>query len=332
MRKYLITTLNSMATGLFASLLIGTILEQLGLLINLNILVEFGTIAKLLMGPAIGVAVAFGLQAPPLVIVGGAIAGALGANTFVISNSLVSVQIGEPVGAFIAALVGVEFGRRLAGKTPVDILVLPAATIIAGGITGFFISPIIAQFMTGLGAVINQATELHPFPMGIIVSVSMGMILTLPISSAAIAISLGLSGLAAGAATVGCCTQMIGFAVISYKDNKVGGVLAQGLGTSMLQIPNIIRNPWIWIPPTLASAILGPIGTIVFKMQNNPVGAGMGTAGFVGQIGTLATMGSSAWPGIITLHFLLPAILSLIFAQALYKLKWIKTGDMKLKI
>jgi len=171
---------------------------------------------------------------------------------------------------------------------------------------------------------------MHPLPMGILVSVMMGMILTLPISSAALAISLGLSGLAAGAATVGCCCQMIGFAVQSYRENGLGGLIAQGLGTSMLQIPNIVKNPLIWIPPTISSALLGPLATLFFKMENNRIGAGMGTSGLVGQFGTYAEMGNSAWPGMILLHFLLPAVLTLFFSEFLRKKKLIKPGDMRL--
>ncbi len=332
MRKYAILTLNSMATGLFASLIIGVILEQLGILFHLSFFVTIGTVAKLLMGPAIGVAVAFALKAPPLVQVAAAITGALGAGTFNFVDGVILARIGEPVGAFVASLLAVEVGRRIVGKTPIDILAVPALTILVGGLAGQSIAPIIAAFMAGLGSFINEATTLHPFPMGIIVSVVMGMILTLPISSAAVAISLGLSGLAAGAATVGCCCQMVGFAVSSYKENGWSGLFAQGVGTSMLQIPNIVQNPRIWIPPTLTAAILGPVATILFKMENIPVGAGMGTSGFIGQIGTITAMGTKAWPSMIVLHFLLPALLSAAFTFLLMKVKWIKQGDMKLKV
>lgn len=332
-KKYLIKTLNSMATGLFASLIIGVILEQAGLALNWTLLVHLGQVAKLLMGPAIGISVASSVQAPPLVVFASAVTGALGAGTFQsIVGAATIARIGEPVGAFVAALAGAELSRRVAGRTPVDIIIVPATTIIVGGIVGFTMAPAISSFMTGLGDLINRATTLQPVPMGIIVSVVMGMVLTLPISSAAIAISLGLSGLAAGAATVGCCAQMIGFAVISFKENKWSGLLGQGLGTSMLQIPNIIENPRIWIPPTLAAAILGPLATVVFKMESSPVGAGMGTSGLVGQIATIATMGSQSIPSIILLHFILPALLSIGFAKMLQKRGWIKPGDMTLKI
>jgi hypothetical protein len=211
----------------------------------------------------------------------------------------------------------------------VDIVLVPAATIVAGGAVGVVAGPAVARMMYWLGSAINAAAALHPFPMGIVLSVAMGMILTLPISSAALSISLGLSGLAAGASTTGCCCQMIGFAVASFRENGTGGLIAQGLGTSMLQIPNIIRNPWIWVPPTAAAAVLGPLSTVVFRMENSPVGAGMGTSGLVGQVSTLAVMGSSAWPGILLLHFLLPAVLSLLFSEILRRTGHIRPGDMK---
>jgi len=328
--SYFVSVFNFMAQGLFASLIVGLILEQLGRLTNLGLLTSFGQMAKLLMGPAIGVAVAAGINAQPLVIFASAVSGAIGAGS--ISLPAGTLQIGEPVGALIAALAGAETGRRLAGRTRVDIVILPASVIVVGGLVGVCVGPPVAWLMKSLGAIINRATLLHPIPMGIIVSTIMGMILTLPISSAAIAISLGLEGLAAGAATVGCCAQMVGFAVASYRENGPGGLIAQGLGTSMLQMPNIIKNPRIWIPPTLTSAILGPLATRVFHMENTPVGAGMGTSGLVGQIGTIAAMGPRAIPSIILLHFLLPALLTLVFANWLRRRGWIKAGDMGLDL
>ncbi len=328
---YLSQILNYMALGLFASLIVGLILEQVGVLFRWDQLQSFGQVAKLLMGPAIGVAVASGLKSPPLAVFASAVTGAIGANTFrFLENGAVTVTIGEPVGALVAAIAGAEVARRLSGKTRLDIILIPVATIIAGGLVGAFIGPPISILMRGIGNFINTATLLHPIPMGIVLATAMGMILTLPISSAAIAISLGLSGLAAGAATVGCATQMVGFAVISYRDNGLGGLMAQGLGTSMLQIPNIIRNPRIWIPPILASAMLGPLATGVFQMENIPTGAGMGTSGLVGQIGTVAVMGMAVWPQILLLHFLLPGILTWLIALMLRKNGWIKLGDMKL--
>ena len=330
LRSYAINVFNGMALGLFASLIIGLILKQLGAFLSIPILEHFGKIAQLLMAPAIGAGVALSVKSPPLGGFAASIAAAIGAGSINFTDNGAILTIGEPMGALVGSLVGAEVAKLIAGKTKVDIVLVPAATILAGGLAGYLTGPWIAQGMNFLGALINTATRLHPFPMGILVSVLMGIILTLPISSAALAIALGLNGLAAGAATVGCCCQMIGFAAQSYKDNGVGGLISQGLGTSMLQIPNIIRNPWIWVPPTLASAILGPVATMVFKMENNKVGAGMGTSGLVGQFGTIATMGGSGWVGIVILHFLLPALLSTLFCLILLKVKKIRPGDMRL--
>lgn len=249
---------------------------------------KFGLIAQYLTGPAIGIGVALVVHAPPLGVLCSAVA----------------------------------------GKTGVDIIIVPLATIVGGSLVGHFIAPPISSLMTLVGAFINSLTTLYPFSMGVLVSTVVGMVLTLPISSAAICISLGIEGLAAGAAVVGCSCQMVGFAVCSYKENKVGGLISQGLGTSMLQIPNIWKNPLIWIPPTLTAAILGPISTVVLKMENNSAGAGMGTSGLVGQFNALAVMGTQAWPQILLMHFLLPAILSLFIGSFMRRKGWIKNGDM----
>lgn len=337
-REYFIKALNGMALGLFSSLIIGLILKQIGEQTNLSLLVNFGQRAQFLMGPAIGAGVAFAVGAPSLGIFASIATGAIGANTiFLTEAGAYGIKVGEPVGAFVAALIGAEIAKLVAGKTKVDIVLIPALTIITGGLAGNFIGPAVAALMTGLGQIINRLTVIHPVPMGILVSVLMGMILTLPISSAALAISLGLDGLAAGAAVVGCATQMIGFGVASYRENGFGGLIAQGLGTSMLQIPNIIKKPLIWIPPTLASGLLGPLATTVFKMESNSIGAGMGTSGLVGQFGTFAKMvteqgnsSSVVFIKIIILHFILPAILTLIIAEYMRKKGWIKLGDMKL--
>jgi len=335
-REYLIKTLNGMALGLFGSLIIGLILKQIGDFAGIDQLVTYGRIAQYMMGPAIGGAVAYSVNASPLGIFASIVAGAIGAGTLKPTDTgAFMASIGEPMGAFVSALCAAEFSKLIAGKTKVDIVLVPALTIIVGGLVGTFISPWIALFMRGLGDIINTATVLHPVPMGIIVAMLMGMILTLPISSAALAISLGLSGLAAGASLVGCCTQMIGFAVISYRENGFGGFIAQGFGTSMLQVPNIIRNPLVWIPPILASGLLGPIATTVFKMESNSIGAGMGTSGLVGQFGTIAVM-SEATPMIEILfkmgilHFILPAILTLAISEFMRTRGMIKLGDMKL--
>lgn len=330
MKNFCIKTLNGMALGLFSSLIIGLILKQCGQFLHLPILIQFGTLAQYFMGPAIGVGVAYSLQVPPLVLIASLITGAFGAGSIQVVEGIAQIRIGEPMGAYIASLVAALLITKLSGKTKLDIILLPAFTIIVGCLVGIFISPGISFFMKYLGEIINKATELHPVMMGITLAVSMGMILTLPISSAAIGISLGLHGLAAGAALVGCCCQMIGFATISYRENGMGGFISQGMGTSMLQIPNIIKNPWIWLPPILASAILGPLSTTVFHMESNSVGSGMGTSGLVGQISTLAVMGSSSIPSMLLLHFFLPALLSYVFAQFLRRRNKIKVGDMTL--
>ncbi len=336
-RDYITKTLNGMAYGLFASLIIGLILKQIGVYTHIDSFVLFGNIAQRMMGPAIGAAVAYSVNASPLGIFASMVAGAIGAGSLNVNDTGAFVAgIGEPVGSFIAALVAAEFSKLIVGKTKVDIVLVPALTIIVGGFIGIFVSPVMSQFMTYLGHIINRATELQPIPMGIIIAVLMGMILTLPISSAALAISLKLSGLAAGASLVGCSVQMIGFAVASYRENGFGGFLAQGLGTSMLQVPNIIRNPLIWVPPIVVSAILGPIATYVVKMECNFIGAGMGTSGLVGQFGTIAAMADKVSPfklymSIGLLHFVLPAVLTLAVSEFMRKKKWIKFGDMALE-
>lgn len=339
LKDYLTKALNGMALGLFSSLIIGLILKQIGEYADISFLVSFGQVAQFLLGPAIGAGVAFSIGAPPLGILASLVTGAIGANTiFLIEAGTFGIKTGEPVGAFVAALVGAEFVKWIAGKTKVDIVLIPAATIIIGGLAGYFIAPSVTALMTLLGSIINEITVLHPIPMGILLSVLMGMILTLPISSAALAISLGLNGLAAGAAVVGCSTQMIGFAVASFKENGIGGFIAQGLGTSMLQVPNIIKNPLIWVPPTLASAFLGPLATTIIRMENNSIGAGMGTSGLVGQFAAVNTMVAQNGNDfgvvmfkIALLHFILPAILTILISTFMRKKGWIKPDDMKLE-
>lgn len=319
-QRYGIEALNFMALGLFSSLIIGLILKNIGAWAGLPWLVDAGTQAQQMTGAAIGAGVAFALKAPPLVLLPAVIAG-YSAHT-----------AGGVVGCFVAVLVGTEMGKLVSRTTPVDILVTPAMTLMVGVAVGQWAGPGISQLMTEIGAFIEWAMALQPFLMSVVVSVAMGIILTLPISSAAIAISLQLSGLAAGAATVGCCAQMVGFAVMSWRENGVQGLLSQGLGTSMLQMPNITRNPRVWIPPILASAMLGPVATLGFGMTNLPMGAGMGTSGLVGQIGTVNAMGSSpsVLGAIALLHFVLPALLTLFWAHWLRRLGWIRPGDLKL--
>ena len=280
LKRYFIDGLNGMALGLFCSLIVGLIIKQIGGFIGGNIggfIVNLGIIASISTGAAIGVGGAYMLGSPKLVVLASGITGLFGANAAALLNGTLISETGavlltgpgDPLGAFLAAVAGVEIGRLVSGKTKVDILLTPMVTIASGCVIGALIGPPLSLGMKWLGDMIIVATELQPFFMGIAISVIMGMVLTLPISSAALSIILGLSGLPAGAATVGCSTQMIGFAVASFRENRWNGLLAQGLGTSMLQVPNIVKNPMIWIPPTLASAILGPLSTMVFKMEND---------------------------------------------------------------
>lgn len=347
LHEIFIEGLGGMAVGLFATLIIGTIIIQVGTFVPDpvgNYLILIGKLASSLTGAGIGCGVATRLKGTPLVVVSaivvgqiGAFAGKLIAGTVFVDGIIQLKGPGEPLGAFIAALVAIYIGKIVSGRTKVDILITPFLCIVTGSAVGLFVGPPISEFMLWLGSIINWGTDQAPFIMGIIVSVFMGMFLTLPISSAAISIILGLSGAAAGAATVGCCANMIGFAIISFQDNKVNGLLAQGLGTSMLQIGNIVKKPIIFLPAIISSAILGPLATIVFKMTNNATGAGMGTAGLVGQITTYQTMiqTEEAW-SVLTkiglLHFLFPALLAWLVVRFLRKKNLIKKGDMTLTI
>ena len=372
-KRYLVDALGGMASGLFSTLIIGLIIKQIGsffpsaesLLIVDGVatagwwtcalvyvgqfLIRIGQILTVLTGAGIAVGTAHSLGAPKLAVCASLITGTVGAYaskfigaivqnplSLVAANGMVTFAgPGDPLSAFVAALVGAELGRLVNGKTKVDILVVPAVTVISGCLTAVLLGPPLGIAATWLGDGIQLATTLHPFLMGIILSVVMGMILTLPISSAAIAIMLGLGGLAGGAATAGCSAQMIGFAVISFKDNGFNGFFAQGIGTSMLQMPNIVKNWRIWIPATLASAITGPIATCLLKMQTLPAGSGMGTSGLVGQIMTWQAMAGTeaGWIIIIKMIFidvLLPAALSFAIYWFMRKKNWIKDGDMKL--
>ena len=345
LNRVFVEGLSGMAQGLFATLIIGTIIQQIGTMIGGTVgdtLYLIGKVAAALTGAGIGVGVAVKFRESHLVVVSaatagmvGAFAGKLMAGQVLVDGSMVFSGPGEPLGAFIAAYVGIEVGHLVSGKTKVDILVTPLLSISAGSVVGLLIGPGISGIMSSLGAMINWGTEQQPLVMGIVVSVLMGMILTLPISSAAIGIILNLSGLAAGAATVGCCCNMVGFAVASYRENKVGGLLAQGIGTSMLQVPNIVKKPVIWLPAILSSAILGPVGTMVFHMTNNATGSGMGTAGLVGQIMTWQTMTASEPASVVLVKILLiqvilPAVVTLAISEFMRKKGWIRFGDMKL--
>lgn len=325
LKRYFVDALGAMALGLFSSLIIGLIISQIAKIPGLGILNEIASVIKSdpVVGAAIGAAVAWGLKVKPLTMFSAATVGAVG------------YVAGGPVGAFIAALIGAELGNLLAGKTKMDIVVTPLITLLTGGLVGIFVGPYLNSFMKAFGALINSATELHPIPMGIVVAVLVGLALTAPISSAALCIMIGLDGVAAGAACVGCCCQMIGFAVASWRDNGFGGFLSQGLGTSMLQFSNIVRRPAIWLAPTLASAVLGPVSAALLQMTNTPMGAGMGTSGLVGQFGAYDAMAGdvSVWvflAEILVMHFLLPAALTLSFDAIFRKLGWVRKGDMRI--
>ena len=325
-KTYIVDALSFMAMGLFCSLILGLIIKQIALIPGLDFLKDIASLLQSapVVGGSIGMAIALGLKRAPLVTISAVAVGALG------------YQFGGPIGAYLASVVGIEAGSLMSKRTPVDIIVTPLVAVVAGGLFAKYCCAPINEWVMSLGEVINRATMLSPFIMGVVVSVSVGCLLTLPISSAALCISIGIGGLAAGAATAGCCAQMIGFAVISYKDNGVGGLISQGLGTSMLQIGNIARKPIIWLAPTLSAAILGPVSTMLLKMTNNAAGAGMGTSGLVGPLGCWDTMASTTdhtllLAEIIGLYFVAPAILSLFFHAIMKKLGWVKNGDMKLK-
>ncbi|MFD1361163.1 PTS transporter subunit IIC [Lentibacillus salinarum] len=325
-REYVITALSYMALGLFASLIIGLIIQTIGEQAvalgfeKLAFMVEMGGYAMetKIMGGAIGVAIAYGLKAPPLVLFSALFAGAFGA------------ELGGPAGSYVTALAATEFGKMVYQTTRVDIIVTPFVTIFIGFVVGTFIGPPINTFMAWFGGIINWSTAQQPFIMGVLVAVLMGWALTAPISSLAIAIMLSIDGLAAGAATIGCAAQMVGFATASYRDNGIGGFLAQSIGTSMLQIGNVLKKPIIIVPPTIAGAVLAPFATVWLGLMNNDLGAGMGTSGFVGQIMTFEAMGFTwgVFWAMVVLHVIAPAVISLVVAEWFRKKGWIKPGDM----
>ena len=352
LQRYGIDALGAMAQGLFCTLLVGTILNTLGQQLGIGFLNEtivtlkqgdhlisytVGGLASALVGPGIAVAIGFALQAPPLVLFSlitvGFAANAMGGA-------------GGPLAVYVIAIIACEIGKLVSKETKVDILVTPIVTILIGVGAASVIAAPIGAAASAVGDFVKWATVLQPFWMGILVSVVIGIALTLPISSAAICAALGLTGLAGGAAVAGCCAQMVGFAVMSFRENRWGGLVAQGVGTSMLQMPNIVKNPRIWIPPILASAITGPLATCLFKLEMNgsAVSSGMGTCGFVGQIGVytgwLADIASGAktaitvtdWAGLVLICFILPALLSLLFCNMLRKIGWIKENDLKLDL
>lgn len=334
-KRYFIDAMGAMANGLFASLLIGTIISTLGQQLHVQLLIDIGGFAKSVAGPAMAVAIAYALQAPPLVLFS-MLAVGTAANTL--------GGAGGPLAVLVIAIIATELGKLVSKETKVDILVTPLVSICSGVLLSIGIAPYIGKAASAVGTLIMWATELHPFMMGILVSVIVGIALTLPISSAAICAALSLTGLAGGAAVAGCSAQMVGFAVMSFRENRVGGLVSQGIGTSMLQMGNIVKNPKIWIPPILTSAITGSIATCVFKLQMNgeAISSGMGTCGLVGQIGvytgwvndiaagTKTAITGLDWLGLILISFVLPAVLTFLFGQLFRKLGWIKEGDLKL--
>ena len=330
-KRYLIDAMGAMAQGLFASLLVGTIISTIGTQCGLPLLVEIGGYAKAMAGPAMAVAIGYALKASPLVLFSlaavGHVANTLGGR-------------GGPLAVLILAIIAHEVGMLVSKKTKIDILVTPVVTLLTGALLSYLIAPAIGQAAAWLGDLIRWGTTQQPLLMGILVSVLVGIALTLPISSAAICEALGLVGLAGGAAVAGCCAQMVGFAIISFRENRWGGLVAQGLGTSMLQVPNIVRNPRIWLAPTLASAITGPLATCVFHLEMNgaAISSGMGTCGLVGQIGvytgwvqeiadgTRSAITAMDWIGLVLICFILPALLSLLFDRLFRRLGWLKTA------
>ncbi|WP_242964973.1 PTS transporter subunit IIC [Scatolibacter rhodanostii] len=326
-KRWLIEAMNAMGFGLLASLVIGLILSQISKVSFLGFLAPYAAIVAAsspVVGAAVGAAIAYKLDAKLLVIIGAASCGAFG------------YSLGGPVGAYIAALVGTEIGSLVAGKTPVDIIITPIITLVSGSIAGQLVGPGIQSLMVALGSIINTATTFAPLPMGIIIGSLVGMVLTGPISSAGLCIMLDLSGLAAGAAAAGCAAQMVGFAVASFRDNGIGGLLSQGFGTSKIQFVNVIKHPAVWIAPTVSSAICGALSASVFKLENIASGAGMGSSGLVGQFGTFAAMPDVPQNilllQVIVLHFLIPALIAFLLDYFLRKKGIVKLGDMKLQV
>ena len=336
-KRYGIDALSAMAQGLFASLLIGTIISTVGTQFGIEILTKVGDYAKAVSGPAMAIAIGYALHCPPLVLF------SLAAVGFAANEC---GGAGGPLAVLFITIISSELGKAVSKETKVDIIVTPFVTIASGVLLSVYCAPYIGKAASLVGELIMMATELHPFVMGIIVAVVVGIALTLPISSAAICAALSLTGLAGGAALAGCCAQMVGFAVMSYKENKFGGLLAQGIGTSMLQMGNIVKNPRIWIPPTIASAICGPVATCLFKLEMNgaAISSGMGTCGFVGQIGVYTgwvndiangvkdSITAMDWIGLVAVSIIIPAIITPIIALPLRKIGWIKENDLKLDL
>ena len=344
-KAYFVDAMGAMALGLFASLLMatifGTILRYVpeGNVLHslLSLLSRYAPATGGATGAILGVAIAYSLKAPALVMFASGVVGLCGndmATLITAADGVTKSVSAGPAGAFLCVLVACEVGKLVSGETKVDILVTPAVTLTAGMITAMLVCPAVAYLMYWIGYFINYATTVMPLIMGIIISVSVGIILTLPISSAAVCAMIGISGIAGGAAVAGCCAQMVGFAVISFRENKWGGVIAQGIGTSMLQMGNIIKKPRIWTPVILASAITGPVATCLFRLECTGVSAGMGTCGLVGPLGVFTDMGFTPASvfGVLTVCIILPAVLSLVFSEIMRKFGLIEDGDLTLDL
>lgn len=334
-RRYGVDAMGAMAQGLFCSLLIGTIINTLGTQLGVPFLNTIGGYASSMSGPAMAIAIGYALKCPPLVLFSLAAVGSA-------ANGLGGA--GGPLAVLFIAIVAAECGKAVSKETRIDLIVTPLVTIAVGVALSALCAPAIGTAASSLGKLIMWATELRPFLMGIVVSVVIGVALTLPISSAAICAALSLTGIAGGAALAGCCAQMVGFAVMSFYENRWGGLVSQGIGTSMLQMGNIVRNPRIWIPPIITSAITGPVATCIFKLEMNgsAISSGMGTCGLVGQIGVYsgwvndvaaglkASITAMDWVGLILISFVLPAVICQAISLLLRKLGWIRPGDLKL--
>lgn len=335
-KVYFIDAMGSMALGLFATLLIGTIFGTLSEYTHWSTFTHMATFAKQATGAVLGIAVAYALKAPPLVLFSAGVAGLAGngfSTAITAADAVMTVTAG-PAGAFLCALVATEVGKLVSKETKIDILVTPVVTIGVGVGIAQLICPLVAYCMYWIGYFVNYSTNLYPFFMGIIIAVVVGVVLTLPISSAALCAMIGITGIAGGAAAVGCCAQMVGFAVISFRENRWSGVVAQGLGTSMLQMGNIVKKPQIWIPATVAAAVCGPVSTCLFKLECSGVSAGMGTCGLVGPIGIFTDMGFGLMSslGVLVCCIVLPAAVSLGISEIMRKTGAIKYGDMKLEL
>lgn len=344
-QKYLIDAFTGMAQGLFVTLIAGLIISQIGTWLDLPVLINIGKLAGMLMGAGIGVGIAYYLKAPTLVVLSSLVVGMMGAHSGVLMSGAIltagdvpltfKALPGNPIAAYLTTVLSYVVAMRVAGKTKLDILLVPLVMFLVALAVCAWLCPPVVTMVEWIGLAIKEATELQPFLMGLIISVVVGLLLTMPTSSAAICIAIGLNGLAGGAAVVGCAAHMVGFAVASFRDNGVSGLIAQGLGTSMLQIPNIFKKPIILLPAVVASAVVGPLATVVFGLHCSASGAGMGTAGLVGVFAVLeasSTVMSPAmmWLAIGLLMFGLPALVAYLVSVWLYKTGKIQLGDMKL--